>query len=180
MPLISASDPPPGDPPEHYRYIGRLGRSFQLAGGVRFYPVARAEADAIHDLGEVFVPALGQRRIRRVQPKGNEIVLYLSGVSSVEAARALANEAVYADPEALPDLPEGTFYLDALVGFSVEVGARAFGAVAEVIPGAGQDLLVVAHGEREILLPLQADYVRVDEDARTVVVTDPPEGLLEP
>ncbi|MDZ7704076.1 MAG: ribosome maturation factor RimM [Trueperaceae bacterium] len=180
MPLISASDLPPGDPPEHYCYIGRIGRSFQLAGGVRFYPVARAEADAIYNLGDVFVPALGQRRVRRVQPKGNEIVLYLSGIGSVEAARALANEAVYADPEALPEPPEGSFYVDELVGFRVEVGARAFGEVAEVIPGVGQDLLVVAHDEREILLPLQADYVRVDEDTRTIIVTDPPEGLLEP
>ncbi len=180
MPLRAASDVPPGDPPEHYRYIGKLGRSFQLAGGVRFYPLSLAEAEAIYELDAVFVPLLGQRRVRKVQAKGNETVLYLSGVSTVSDAKAIVNEEVYADPDALPDPPEGAFYTDELVGCTVTVDGNAFGEVAEVIPGVGQDLLVVLYDEREFLIPLQADYVAVDGEARTVVVTEPPEGLLGP
>ncbi len=52
--------------------------------------------------------------------------------------------------------------------------------MVEIIPAGsdiGQDLLVIDTGDREVLVPLQADYVNVSEAG--VTLTDPPEGLLE-
>ena len=91
----------------------------------------------------------------------------------------LVNAEVYAARDALPETP--VHYLDLLLELPVSVDGEAFGEVAQVIPAGsdiGQDLLVVDTGEREVLVPLQADYVRVSEAG--VTLTDPPEGLLEP
>ena len=108
---------------------------------------------------------------------GEQIVLYLAGVPTVEAARALVNRAVYASAEALPQPEEGEVYIDLLIGLPVTVDGEAFGEVVDFLEAGGQDLLVVEREGEEILVPLQADYVRLGEEG--VAIVDAPEGLFD-
>ena len=53
---------------------------------------------------------------------------------------------------------------------------ESFGEVKDLRDAGAQDLLVVARGLREHLVPLQAPYVRVQEEG---IFVEPPEGLFE-
>lgn len=171
-------------PPSDWHYLGKLGRSFQLTGGVRFYPAGELEADAVRRVDRVFVTGLGEARVREVRAHSGDLLVWLSRVRTREQARALANAGVYADPAELPEAPEDAFYLDDLIGVPVvlihDAGSPAevdLGEVADVIPTPGQDLLLVAGPRGEVLLPLQAPYVEFDGER--LLVIDPPEGLLD-
>lgn len=171
-------------PPADWHYLGKLGRAFQLTGGLRFYPAGELEADAVTRLGRVFVTGLGEARVREVRPHGGDLVVWLSRARTREQAQALANAEVYADPVDLPEAPEDAFYLDDLLGVSAVLmndsgssPAVDLGEVVDVLATAGQDLLVVAGPRGQVLLPLQAPYVEFD--GVRVLVIDPPEGLLD-
>lgn len=184
MPLANEYAPPPD-----FHYLGKLGRTFQLAGGLRFYPAGEHEAEALETLEQVFVEGLGASRIREVRIHAGELLLYLTRVSTQDQAQRLVNAGVYADPASLPEPLEGSFYLDNLVGIPVVLArserpdpdepeaVESLGAVTEILSTAGQDLLLVAGPRGQILLPLQAPYVEFDGERVSVI--DPPEGLLD-
>ncbi len=164
-------------PPEEAVLIGQFGKTFQLEGGLRFYGLGSAEKQAVHALKEVFVEGLGTRALKRVRLVGEQTILYLEGVLTIEAARTLVNRAVYASPDALPQPEEGEVYIDLLIGLPVMVDGRDFGEVMDFVEAGGQDLLVIEHDNEEILVPLQADYVHLSEEG--VAIVNAPDGLFD-
>ncbi len=165
-------------PPEDYVLLGTLGRTFQLAGGLRFYPLGDAEEAAIAQLGRVFIAGFGERKLARVRPVGSQLVVYFVGEETPERAQALVNADVYAAASVLPETE--TPYLELLLGLPVLLNGEPLGDVVEVIPAGNelaQDVLVVETTSGEVLIPLQADYVGIS--AEGVTLTEPPEGLLE-
>lgn len=164
------------EPPDGSILLGTLGKTFQLAGGLRFYGLGQAEADAIFKLERAFVTSLGERRLTQVRRVGAQTVVYLGGISKIEQAKLLVNEEVYVRAEDLPE-PEEGFYLELLLELPVHIDGKPFGEVADVISAGFQDLLVILHEGEEYLVPLQADYVRIDEEG--IVIENAPEGLLE-
>jgi 16S rRNA processing protein RimM len=161
-------------PLEGFILIGHLGKTFQLQGGLRFYALGEAEAEAVSALSEISLNG-ALRQVERVRPVGKHLILYLAGITDVEAASRLVGLEVYARRAELPE-NAGQVYAEVLVGLPVCVDGRPFGEVAEVQRGA-QDLLVIhRQGERH-LLPLGADYVSLTEDA--VQVKGAPEGLFD-
>ena len=175
--------------------IASLGKSFQLEGELRIYPIGAAEAAALPALLEagatVVVETAGSQRIAALRAHGSDTLIRFAGVRRVEAAQELRNARVWADPADLPAPPAGRAYLDALLGADVVAAAgaaegaadaEALGTVVEVWPGA-QDLLHVrvAGGGRR-MIPLQAPYVRTEaasDGSVRVVLDDPPAGLLD-
>ena len=163
--------------PEDAVLLGQFGKTFQLEGGLRFYGLGSAERGAIRTLEEVFVEGLGKRAVKRVRVVGEQLIMYLEGVHTVEAAKSLVNRALYAPPDALPSPEEGDVYIDLLIGLPVSVDGEDFGEVVEFVEAGGQDLLVIERDSEEILVPLQADYVHLSEEG--VAILDAPEGLFE-
>jgi 16S rRNA processing protein RimM len=170
------STPDLNSPPEDHVLIGRLGKTFQLEGGLRFYPLGDTEAKAIAQLKSVFVQGRGMTPVKRIRAVGSQTVLYLAGVITVEAAKPLVNRDLYAPVDDLPEPEEGAFYVELLLGLPVSVDGEPFGEVIDLVEAGGQDLLVVEADEEEVLVPLQADYVTVSGEG--IAITDPPEGLF--
>ena len=168
----------PPEVPENYVLLGTLGRTFQLEGGLRFYALGDAEELAMRELKRVFLENFGERAVKRVRPVGAQLIVYFVGADNPQTAQLLVNAEVYAAKDALPETP--VHYLDLLLELPVIVDGEPFGEVVEVIPAGGdigQDVLVVEAGEREVLIPLQADYVSITEAGVTLI--NAPEGLLE-
>ena len=165
--------------PEHGKLLllGRLGRTFQLEGGLHFYPLGPAEASAVSELHQVVVEGFGTTRLRRTRPHGNHLIVYLERVQDIDRARALVNSELLVDPVQLPPPPPGMAYLAALIGIPVERDGVPFGEVTDFLDAGGQSLLVVASGDRELLLPVAAPYVRLKRDR--IEVEDAPPGLFE-
>lgn len=151
--------------------VGRLGSPYGLGGAIKF----RGEP-VVTELERVYIEELGYRAIEEAYYLGEEIVLELVGVNTVEAARALSGRAVLADPEELPDLEEGQFYYFQLVGLPVLVNGEPVGEVVDVDDAGAQDVLVVRIGNKRHLIPLQAPYVKA---SATRIEVEPIPGLLE-
>lgn len=163
--------------PETYIQLGTLGKTYQLEGGLRFYPLGDAEADAIFDLKRVFLSELGESDLRKVKQVGKYTVVYFSRALSVEAARQLVNQAVYADADLLPEPEDDEIYVSDLLGQAVFLEGQAYGEVEEVQEASLQDLLIVRVSIGTVMVPLQAPYVEVTDDG--IYLKDVPEGLLE-
>lgn len=165
-------------PPEDSVQIGILGKTFGLKGGLHFYGLGPAEDAALAQLPRVFVPTLGERKVLDVKAKGNKQVVFLARVEHINSARALVNQPVYAYLSDLPE-PEGSMYADVLLGLKVVVDGEPLGEVIEVQTASSQDLLIISTPQgTEHMLPLQADYVSLDNENGIIYVTDPPEGLF--
>lgn len=162
-------------PPEGYTELGKLGKTFQLSGGVRFYPLGEAEAEAIFGLQQVFLSEVGLSDIRQARDVGGTIILYFARALTVEAAKLLVNQVVYAPEGAIPR-EDDTLYVDELIGLSVFLEGAPIGEVTDIIDANLQDVLLVQTESGEVMVPLQAPYVEVTEDG--VYLSDVPEGLL--
>jgi len=163
--------------PKNYIQLGTLGKTYQLEGGLRFYPLGDAEAEAIFELERVFLSDLGESDVRKVKQVGKYTVIYFTRALSVEAARQLVNQAVYADAELLPVPENDELYVSDLLGQTVFLDGEAYGEVEEIQEASLQDLLIIRTSDQTVMVPLQAPYVEVTDDG--IYLEDVPEGLLE-
>ena len=157
--------------------LGTLGKTFQLKGGLRFYALGDAEAEAILSVDSVFIEGVGASNVREAKELGQGIVVYLTAALSVEKAKTLVNRAVYAAPEALPKPEDDTIYIDALIDQPVFLDGEPYGKVLEVLDADMQDVLKIRAGALEVMVPLQAPYVEITDDG--VYLQDVPQGLID-
>lgn len=174
-----AGDPTARQAPDGTTRIGRLGRSFQLEGGLYFRSLGAAEEAVLDSIDDVFVIGFGPAKLRDVRWPGGAPVVYLAGVRDRTSAKSLTNADVYADAAAVEAAratdPEAMLERD-LIGLPVSVGGEAVGTVQEVMVGGNNDLLLVDTPRGPVLLPLAAPYVRVLPTS--VELVDPPADLL--
>lgn len=163
--------------PDNYVQLGRLGKTFQLRGGLRFYGLGEAEEEVLFSLKRVFLRGIGETDIRDVREVGGGIVVYLTKALTVEAAKLLTNLEVYAPKDALPKTEDDNLYLDEIIGLNVYLDGELFGKVKQIQDAGLQDLLVIKTQKGEVVLPFPAPYVRIEEDG--VWLGDVPEGLLD-
>ncbi|HKI58673.1 MAG TPA: hypothetical protein VKA00_05615, partial [Trueperaceae bacterium] len=179
-------DPTATTPPPQHVCVGRLGRAYQLDGGMRLQLERGVAAAALGPADRLFVVGYGLAAVRALRPHGGGLILYLEGVRDREAARALVGAEVHAPAAVLADAAADAArlgdtdaaHVEALVGREVRLGERVIGRVREVRPSGGNPLLVVDAGTREVLLPLAAPYVRAGPS--DIQLVDPPDGLLGP
>ena len=77
-------------------------------------------------------------------------------------------------------LEEDQYYFHQLEGLSVETqSGRKIGIVRDVLGEGGNEVLLIARGEKEVLIPF-VNRICIEVDlGKKVIVIDPPEGLLE-
>jgi 16S rRNA processing protein RimM len=180
----AAVPPTPGQAPERL-IVARIARPHGLQGELT--------VEILTDAPERFTPGLelalgdpdgpGPLRtlvVTSVRRSSGRLLLRFAGYDdrdSVETLRGLLSVPFEAARELGPD----EYWPHQLVGLAVvDAGGERVGAVAEVIPGAAQDLLSVKRDDGPtVLIPAVAALITVELDAGRIVVADLP-GLLEP
>ena len=112
--------------------------------------------------------------------KGQTYLLKLKGIDNRSAAESYAKQFVSIARAEAPDLPEETYYVDDLIGFTcVDADGETIGSVKHIVQG-HQDLLVVATPDgKEHWVPFVFEMVpELDVDRREMVLTPPP-GLFD-
>jgi len=160
-------------PPSGYVRLGKLGKTFQLSGGIRFYGLGVAEQKLIFELEEVFIEDKGDSKIREVREVGANTIVYFSVAKTPEEAKALTNKTVYVSKEKLKH--EASF-VDIIQNLEVFLDDKPFGSVKELIRS-NVDILLVDSPFGEIMLPTNAPYVEITE--KDIRLRDLPSGLLE-
>jgi len=174
-------EPPPNAPRNAELRAGTLVGIFGLRGELKL-DATRLGLDSLRPGMTVTLRYLDGRReprdvasVRRHQ--GRPLVAF-AGIADATAAAALVRADVLLE-RADAVLDAGEFYDADLVGCRVcDAGGRAYGEVVDVLHYPASDMLVI--GARRALLPLVAAFVqRIDVPARTIVVGELPEGLLD-
>jgi 16S rRNA processing protein RimM len=163
--------------------VGWIARTHGLRGEVivnletdfpaeRFYP--GAELFVVRG-GEMMRLTLAGVRFHQGRP-----IVAVTGIDSIDRAQELSGLDLRVPPDRLVPLPAGTFYRHDLVGCRVETRAgQVVGVVKEVEGTLAASRLVVASGDREILIPLASEICPAIDVAGKRIVIEPPEGLLD-
>lgn len=161
--------------------VGRVVKAHGIRGEVVLHPLS--DVDGRFDVGVVVTIAGRRYPVTASRPHQGRVLLGLDGVTDRSAAEALRGREVLAAPVPLDD--HDTFFAHELVGMEVRhVAGHQLGVVTALIElpeAAGYDLLEVTHHGRTWLLPAADELCEavVAEDGSTILVVDPPEGLLE-
>jgi 16S rRNA processing protein RimM len=135
------------------------------------------------DLPVLFVrtpQGLRELSVAGARPHKRFLLLRFESIDDVDRAADLLGSEVCVRPEQLPALgPDEAYHID-LVGCSVEAeDGTQLGEVVDILVTGSNDVCVVRHGEREVLIPLIDDViVRLDTDAGKIVIRPLP-GLLD-
>jgi 16S rRNA processing protein RimM len=160
--------------------VGQVMGAFGQRGDLRVkllgrFPERFREVRRVH-VGEDHVPADVVHRKRM----GPGVVLRLSTVQSRDAARELFQQYLYVPESEAVKLPAGEYFVHQIVGLKVlTTDGETLGTIREVVETGSNDVYVVDHGGKEVLLPATKEVVKeIDLEAGTMEVALLP-GLIE-
>jgi 16S rRNA processing protein RimM len=154
--------------------------------GVRGYVKADSLSDApdrFRSLRQVwleFPDGLRERfRVEQCRYDGETVLIKFETVDTPEAAERLKSAYVQVPAEEAAPLPEGVFYVFALIGSRVvsETGDE-IGTVRDVMAMPANDVLLVDTPNGEVLVPMIRDVVVAVEPARRRMVIRLMPGLI--
>jgi 16S rRNA processing protein RimM len=157
---------------------GEIGKPHALAGEVYVIPISddpgrfRPGATLIHQDGRTLV-------VESARSHGNRFLVKFEDVDGRAEAEGLRGP-LFVPADELRELDRDEFWHHQLSGCDVTLAnGEAVGRVVRVVPGAAQDLLLVATERGERLVPAVKDIVIDVNVAERRVVIDPPGGLLD-
>lgn len=102
------------------------------------------------------------------QFQNDRLLMKLSGVTSIDEAKALQWEYLYSASDEKPELEDDEFFVEDLVGLKVVThDGVELGIVKEVLAYPAQDILVIG----ELMIPFAEQFVKdVDFDSETITV----------
>ncbi|WP_172292259.1 ribosome maturation factor RimM [Pseudoruegeria sp. HB172150] len=161
--------------------VGAFAGSFGVKGEVRLKSFC-ADPEAIADYGPLWSED-GKRQfaLNLTQSIKSGFAARVDGIATKEQADTLRGVRLYADRDALPDLPDDEYYHADLIGLEVrDTGGALLGTVKAVLNHGATDLLeVTGAGLKEpVLLPFTLAIVPTVDLSAGRIVADPPEGLF--
>lgn len=101
-------------------------------------------------------------------------------VDSEEDADALIKAKLFLPLTMLPELTGNQFYYHEVIGFTVkDVNFGVVGIITGVNDATSQALFEINHNQKEVLIPINDDFIQtVDRDTKTIT-TKVPEGLID-
>jgi 16S rRNA processing protein RimM len=160
--------------PDDLIQIGTFTAPHGLHGAIKLRAIG--QPDALLELRRIYIPNKGWLGVKQIVLHDVIPVLMVAGVNSRADALTLHSLEVYAEKNKVHLEPD-TFYYHDLIGRAVVApDGSSLGVVQSMIDTGVQDILVVRHNGREVLVPLQAPYVRVLEDSLEI---EPISGLFD-
>jgi len=161
--------------PQAMILLGRVLGAFGVRGELKLDSFTDPKSAILRYQPWTLRDAQGRER-ELTQARGREtakgLVATFPGVEDRDAAEALRGSEVYAPRSALPPPEPGEYYWVDLEGLRVvNLDGADFGIVSHLFSTGANDVLV-AHGERDRMIPfLEPDYIKsVDFDAGVVTV----------
>lgn len=155
--------------------IGVVGRPHGVDGKIRIY-LHNPESTALLDCSRVFLDTgTGPvpRCISRLQESTHCLAGSVDGCSSRNDAENLRGAKILVSREDLPDLEDGEFYVDDLIGLEGWDGDRLLGQVVASRVQGDVEAVTVKNAEFELGIPMVDDYVvRVDLASGRILFRD--------
>lgn len=171
--MVSPSAPEDTGATDELVVMGRVAAPYGVKGWVKVHPYTEY-LDSLLDYPVWRLGKSGAWRSYRVlegRPHGRFLLAELEGVGDRDAAERLRGMDVAVARDELPELEEGEYYWDDLIGLEVvTVSGLSLGRVEGLLETGAHDVLRVV-GERERLIPFTTPIVlEVDRSARRIRV----------
>ncbi|WP_461532534.1 ribosome maturation factor RimM [Sinomicrobium sp.] len=164
-------------------YLGKIVKKYSFKGEV-LAKLDTDEPELYENLESVFI-AVGNDLVpffieASSLHKSNLLRLKFEDVTTEEDADTLLRAELYLPLSTLPELSGNKFYFHEVIGFLVR--DEKFGDVGKITAvndTTAQPLLAIDREGKEVLIPMNDDFiVKVDRETKTMIV-NAPEGLIE-
>ena len=164
-------------------YLGKIVKKYSFKGELLIkldtdQPELYEELDALFlDINNNLIPYFIESSQLH---KSNLLRVQFEDVETEADAEALIKTEVFLPLEFLPKLEGNKFYFHEIIGFKMMDENYGFvGEITGVNDSTSQSLFEVENQGREILIPMNDEFiVRVERDTKTIVVNTP-EGLID-
>jgi len=163
--------------------IGRVTRPHGVRGEIRVLPFTESPA-SFKRFDRVILRQPNEAgksvRVKSARPHKTIVLLQLEGMRTREEAERWCQAEILVRRDWLPELESHEYYWADLIGLSAyDEAGRFVGDVERVISTKGDDILVLNHDCREVLLPFRTENVlEVDVVEKRLLVQASP-GLLD-
>lgn len=165
------------------QYLGRLGKPWGYQGELTVH-LEGLDLDEIVHMGSLFVDIEGQKVpffFSHLRDHGRVgVVVKFDEFHDPQSAGMLVGRDIYAPPGHLVDGSDESWDPEEFIGMLVK--DEEHGELGEIIGIEGtedQPVMVILHGEHEVLIPLVDEMiVGIDMEERFLVVNTPP-GLID-
>lgn len=163
-------------------YIGYFTKTKGLKGELQLY----FEFDRYEDLDlDVIFVEINSKMVPffvsevKVYPN-NTALFFLDDVDHIDKAQALVKKKAYMPAHKMPVRDEADFEFTDLKGFMVhDENEGELGEIIEVNEYPQQFVATINHKGKEILFPLNEDFILEIDDEEKVLYVELPEGLLD-
>ncbi len=132
----------------------------------------------------IFLEESGQKvpyKIEELRYSGKNYYLKLEGINSALEASGFSGKDVFLPVEFLPKIEDNTkFYFHEIIGFDAIDDVKGyFGKIHNVLEYPNQVLLQILHEGKEILIPINDEFIKSVDRKENKLFTKTPEGLID-
>ncbi|MFI2741292.1 ribosome maturation factor RimM [Zhouia sp. PK063] len=163
-------------------YLGKIVKKYSFKGEV-LIKLDTDEPEVYENLESVFV-ALGNNLVpffieEASLHKSDLLRIKFEDVTSEADADALLKSELYLPLEFLPKLSGKQFYFHEVIGFTlIDVNYGIVGYIEGVNDTTAQSLFEVKQGEKEVLIPMNDEFIIEVNRAEKFIKVATPEGLI--
>jgi len=162
--------------------VGKITKTHGLKGELKFHSFF--EEDLLENFEHLKLIGGGGEEseisLESLRGSPTSLIIKLREIDSVDEARALAGQMVYAPVNEFRELPEGEYYSFQIEGLKAyDLDGNCYGEVVDIIKTGSNDVYVVSDGQKELLLPMIDWVIKTIDLEKGTLVFDNVEGLIE-
>ncbi len=167
---------------ESLHRIGKLGKPWGHQGELTVH-LEECDLDDLVHAGSLFVDIEGQKVpffFSKLHDKGRDLLVKFDDFDDPQSAGILVGCDIYAPPGLLSDGSDESWDPEEFIGMIVRDEEHGdLGEVTGIEGSAKNPVLVMLHGEQEVMVPLAEEMILgIDPETNTLLVRTPP-GLVD-
>lgn len=108
----------------------------------------------------------------------NTCILKIKGFDKIEESNQLVGKNIYVDRNNAIKLTENEYFIVDLIGLKCIVNEECIGEVKDIMKTKANSILVVNFNNKDILIPMVADFIEKVDIVKSIVKIKTLEGLL--
>lgn len=166
---------------EEYFRVGVIANTHGIRGEVKVYPTTQ-DPMRFKGMKEIFIDTGTQKlawEVANARFSKNMVILKFRGIDSINDIEKYKGKDLFVSRENAIPLEEGEYYIADLIGAKVITeDGEEFGILKDVMETGANDVYVVEHQGREVLLPVIPDCILDRNLEEKIVTVHIMEGLL--
>lgn len=164
-------------------YLGKIVRKFSFKGEL-LAKLDTDEPEMYEEMESVLVDFNGNLVPFFIEHaflhKSELLRIQFEEVENEEDADDLIGAELYLPLSMLPELEDDQFYFHEIIGFTaVDVNYGEIGVIKNINDNTAQALFEIVKGDKEILIPMNDDFIQKVDKANKQILLDTPAGLID-